>query len=246
MPYLNLNGDEQFMFAVAVAILSGVIRGFSGFGAGLIMAPLLALIYGPADTVVIVMFTVFVGSLQMIPAAMPLATKRDLLPIIISLVPATPIGVYALITVDPDMMRRLIGGFVLISAIIMLRGWSYTGARNAYISFTAGIVSGLANGAGAVGGPPTTLYLISSDEPAAVKRANITILSTVMAIMTVIPLAISGMITTKHLLHSAALLIPFISAIILGGYLFGRTNDRVYRLVSLWFLIAVGLTVVIL
>jgi hypothetical protein len=128
----------------------------------------------------------------------------------------------------------------------MLRGWSYTGARNAQISFTAGIVAGLANGAGAVGGPATTLYLISSDEPAAVKRANITIISTVMSIMTVIPLAISGMITTKLLLHSAALLIPFIAAIILGRYLFGRTNEQIYRLVSLWLLMAVGFTVAIL
>lgn len=246
MAYFEFIWTDQFAFAAAAAILSGMVRGFSGFGAGLVMTPLLALVYGPVDAVVIMMMTVVVGGMQMVPAALPIATKRDLVPIGIACLFATPVGTYVLVTSDPDFMRRFIGGFVLISALIMLMGWSYTGRRNARISFGAGIVSGFANGAGGVGGPPVTLYLISSDEPAAVKRANIAIASTLQAILTVVPLAVSGVISNELLLRSAALLIPFVGAIILGGRLFRKANDRVYRLVALWLLVIIGFTVAIL
>ena len=246
MPYIELLWNEQFAFAVAAAILSGIVRGFSGFGAGLVMTPLLALIYGPIDAVAIMMVTVMVGGMQMVPGVMPYVTKRDLVPIMTACILVTPLGTYALVTGDPDVMRRFIGGFVLISALVMLMGWSYSGARNARISFAAGVVSGLANGAGGVGGPPATLYLISSDEPAVVKRANIAVTSTLMAITTVIPLALTGVITIDLTVRSAALLIPFVGAIILGGRLFRRANDRIYRLFALWLLVVIGLTVALL
>jgi len=220
-----------------------MVRGFSGFGAGLVMTPLLALVYGPVDAVAIMMITVLIGGMQMIPAAIPYATKRDLVPIALACLFATPVGTYILVTGDPDSMRRFIGIFVLVSALIMLKGWSYTGRRNVRISFAAGIFSGFANGAGGVGGPPVTLYLISSNEPAVVKRANIAMASTLQAILTVAPLAFSGVITGELLLRSTALLIPFVCALILGGRLFRRANDRVYRLFALWLLVAIGVTV---
>ena len=122
MAYLDFIWTEQFAFAVAAAILAGTVRGFSGFGAGLVMTPLLALVYGPVDAVVIMMLTVLVGGAQMVPGVLPYATKRDLVPIAIACVFATPVGTYLLVTGDPDVMRRFIGGFVLVSALVMLRG----------------------------------------------------------------------------------------------------------------------------
>jgi len=243
LEYFDFIWTDKFAFAVTAAFLAGTVRGFSGFGAGLVMTPLLALVYGPVDAVVIMMVTVLVGGMQMIPAAMPYATKRDLVPIAIACVFATPVGTYVLVTGDPDSMRRFIGAFVLVSALIMLMGWSYTGRRNMRVCFAAGIVSGFANGAGGVGGPPVTLYLISSSEPAVVKRSNIAMASTLQAILTVAPLAYSGVVSIELLLRSAALLIPFVAALIIGGRLFSRANDRIYRLFALWLLVAIGVTV---
>ena len=79
-----------------------------------------------------------------------------------------------------------------------------------------------------------------------VKRANIAVTSTVMAITTVIPLALTGVITIDLMVRSAALLIPFVGAIILGGRLFRKANDRIYRLFALWLLVVIGLTVALL
>jgi hypothetical protein len=39
--------DPRFALAVAISILSGMVRGFSGFGAALVYVPLMSAVYGP-------------------------------------------------------------------------------------------------------------------------------------------------------------------------------------------------------
>ncbi|MDT8405262.1 hypothetical protein [Sulfuriflexus sp.] len=46
-------GSEMYLAAVAV-LVAGFIRGFSGFGAGMILVPVLSLLYSPVVAVVTV------------------------------------------------------------------------------------------------------------------------------------------------------------------------------------------------
>ena len=48
-PLLN----SEFFLAVMIALLSGFIYGFAGFGGGLTMVPLMALVYWPTEAVII-------------------------------------------------------------------------------------------------------------------------------------------------------------------------------------------------
>jgi uncharacterized membrane protein YfcA len=237
--------NQRFALAVCAAVVGGIVRGFSGFGAGLVMAPLLALIYGAVDAVVIVLVTALFGGLQLIPGAWRYAAWRDLLPIIAGAAVAAPLGGYLLLVGDPDIMRRFIGGFVLASAMVMLMGWSYGGIRNRWISLLAGILSGAVNGAGGIGGPPATIYLISSRHPAVVKRANIAIAMTSLNIVTITPLVLAGIVTADLFLRAVVLLPAFAGAIYLGSSLFAGATDRAYHLVALWLLVAIGLVAVV-
>ena len=41
--------DHRFWIALAIAILAGAVRGFSGFGSAQIYIPLIAAVYSPAS-----------------------------------------------------------------------------------------------------------------------------------------------------------------------------------------------------
>ncbi len=45
--YASIIADRRFITAAAIAIFSGVVRGFSGFGSALIYMPLTAAVYDP-------------------------------------------------------------------------------------------------------------------------------------------------------------------------------------------------------
>ena len=64
--------DRRFLAALAVAALSGVVRGFSGFGSALIYMPLVAAVYDPRVAAVTLLLIDTVG-------AAPFAVRANLL-----------------------------------------------------------------------------------------------------------------------------------------------------------------------
>ena len=114
---------------LVVGIVAGLLRGFTGFGGAIFAVPVLSLIYGPATAIAVVLASGVVGTIQLVPGALALARWREILPMILVSLGVTPLGTYALLTGDPESIRRGIGCFVLVAALLMLRGWSWQGPR---------------------------------------------------------------------------------------------------------------------
>ncbi len=121
--------DAQFLIAVAAALGAGIIHGFAGFGVGFILVPVLTLVFGPVEAVAISSSASVVASLPLIPSAARNMDRTEVLPILASLLIAVPLGAYLLTLADPEIMRRTSGGLVVISALLMLRGYQWTGQR---------------------------------------------------------------------------------------------------------------------
>jgi uncharacterized protein len=56
-----------FLMMCVVVLLAGTIRSFTGFGGGLVLAPLFSLFMKPADLVVVVLVLNFLTSVQSLP-----------------------------------------------------------------------------------------------------------------------------------------------------------------------------------
>ncbi|MFL1876732.1 sulfite exporter TauE/SafE family protein, partial [Hansschlegelia beijingensis] len=91
--------------AIAIALLSGVVRGFSGFGSALIFVPLISALYDPARAT---------PTFCLIDAALmaPMALRAfgrchwaEVAPMALATAAFTPLGVYALVAVDPVTLR---------------------------------------------------------------------------------------------------------------------------------------------
>ena len=106
---------------------AGLIRGFTGFGGAVFAVPILSLAFDPQIAVTIVLISGFVGTLQLLPSALPFARWSDILPIITVSSLTTPLGIYLLFTQEPEVIRRSIGFLVLLGSVIMLGGWSWRG-----------------------------------------------------------------------------------------------------------------------
>ena len=53
------------LIALAVILSGGVVRGYTGFGSGLVMVPILAILWGPVDAIVVVLSLGLFSTLQM-------------------------------------------------------------------------------------------------------------------------------------------------------------------------------------
>ena len=229
-----------FAVSVFAVTLGGVVRGFAGSGSGLVMIPLMSLVYWPPQALTIAIMIGVVGGIQMIPQTVRHVRWRDVVPMTAAAVIAIPIGTTFLFLVDPEISRRSIGGLVLFSSLVLLSGWTYRGPRNPVTSATAGAVAGVMNGFAGAGSVIPTLYFVASQERAVILRANIFTVVTIFIFITAISLAFRGTVTWESMTIAAALLVPYGTTIWIGSHLFHRSSDRMYRLAVLWLLATIG------
>lgn len=228
-----------------VGLVVGLLRGFTGFGGGVFAIPLLSLIYGPTTAIVVVLASGVVGVVQLLPSALQLTDWRQSMPLILVALMVMPFGTYALLTVDPDVVRRGIGILVLAAGITMLYGRSWRGPRTAVIDGAVGAACGLVTGLGGIGGAIATLYLISSTQPAAVIRANLIIIIGSLTMAGFGYLAAAGGMEVSDLFKISIYLPTYLTSIWIGTRVFRGTSEVLYRRVAQWLLVMVGAVAIV-
>ncbi len=107
----------------------------------------------------------------MIPAIWREIDWRGLMFLLIGYVIALPFGVYALANVPAPPMQLALGLFVIVTTVMMLRGFRLERTPGAAATTVTGAASGILNGAFGIGGPPVVLFYFSTPAAAAVGRA---------------------------------------------------------------------------
>ena len=183
------------------------------------------------------------GSVQLYPAAARMAAWRELVPIFVGLAISIPIGAYLLFNLDSEIVRRAMGGFILVFAVILMSGWVYRGSRGAVPSGLVGALGGIISGVSGVGGPPIALYYLASPHSPDKQRANIVISVTVMTIIVVVSIALGGGYSTDILLRGLFLTPAYLAGIWMGAGLFAAMPKSYFRHAALWVLVLTGIGV---
>ena len=106
--------NPGLIVAICVAAAAGFMRGFIGVGSGMLMAPVFAIVFGPVNTVGIVVLMELVVTAQLLPSVHRLIEWRLILPMSLVAAVFMPVGSWILTTVDTDLMARGIAIVVLI------------------------------------------------------------------------------------------------------------------------------------
>ncbi|AEC21587.1 transmembrane protein [Pusillimonas sp. T7-7] len=239
-----------FAVLAGATFVGSVMRGFSGFGAGLLMAPVFSLLMSPTDVVVLVLGINLLTTFQMLPDALRNVNWRLVLRLFIPSLIGLPIGLAMLHMVDAAIMRKTVAFIVILVALLMLAGWHYRGRRGPAQDSMAGTLSGFMTAIAGIGGPPVILYMLSDRAlPLAVMRAVSLVYFSMAQVATLAPLALSGSLTAQQGIYTLLLLPVAILASLLGAQLhrwsMGQHQERVRR-ISLFMLLAIGITALVM
>lgn len=237
--------NADLLYAALIAIVSGAIHGYTGFGAALFMVPLFALLFGPVDAIAISIVMGLFGSVQLYPGAARSAHWRELIPVCQAIAIFTPIGTYLLFSVDDEIIQNAMGILVLLAALILLSGWTYKGPRGLVASVVTGGLGGSLTGAAGVGGPALALYFLSAPSAPAEQRANIVISVAAVLIMTLLSLVVAGGVSQGILLRAIFLIPVYVLGTWSGSRMFVIAPQAYFRRVALWLLVAAGLGILI-
>jgi hypothetical protein len=176
----------------------------------------------------------------LLPGAIREADRRVVLPLGGAAALATPLGAWILLTADGEVLRRFIGGFVLVFGLLLMSGWRYHGSRPLPLNLLIGALAGLLKGSTGMSGPPVILYLLAGLEEARRHRANLILFFATIAIVSVVPPALGGLIDLAVLIRLAVLLPLMAVAVPVGARLFRLVPERLYRPFAMGVLLGAG------
>jgi uncharacterized membrane protein YfcA len=233
--------EPRFVFALAVAVVAGAVRGFSGFGSALIYMPLISAVYDPRAAAASLLLIDTICSLPFAVKAMPQCNWREVRPVSIASAIALPIGATALVLIDPLTLRWFIALLVLIALLAIVAGWRYRGRPTTIASLVAGALAGFGGGAVQIGAPPLLVFWLGGDNNAATVRANIMVVFIWQGLLSAAIYWYSGIFTAQAAGLALLLGLPFAAALAIGAVWFNGTSDALYRRVAYLIIAFAGL-----
>lgn len=223
----------ELVLAVVAVVIAGIFRGFSGFGTGMILVPCLSVIYEPIVAVMTVVLLEIVTAIQLVKTSLPLCHWQTVMPMAVISSLTVPFGALLLINIDANTMRIVIAVLVMLSVAILSSGWRYKGEASIKVSAITGVSSGLITGATSLGGLPVILFYLSSHLPTQVARASMIVFLIITTIVSLLTYMSHGIITSDVILRTASIVPVFVLAIWLGGLLFGKVSEPLFRKIIL-------------
>ena len=109
--------SEQIAYALLIAAAAGLMRGFAGVGSGMLMAPFFVHIFGPIQTVGIIILIEIVATALLLPSVHQKIEWNTIAPIGIAAAVFMPVGSWLLrFTQNTNSSIRRISGRYIVSA----------------------------------------------------------------------------------------------------------------------------------
>jgi uncharacterized membrane protein YfcA len=232
--------DVDLSIAAAVAVVGGLMRGFAGFGSAMLMAPIYAILFGPAEMVAIICMIELPVGLQLLPGALKQAEWRFVGPMSAAAILFMPIGGWLLVNLDPEALKRGVAAIVLLFAFVLLSGWRHRGRKSLPVACSLAALSGAMMATVGIGGPPVLLYMLSGPDSAAVNRSNIIVYFAATGLFLLMVVFAAEVVGLSALWRAVLLTPPFKLSAWLGARLFRQSSETLYRRIALIFLLGVG------
>ena len=230
--FADAAADPRFVYALGIATVAGLVRGFSGFGSALIYMPLISAIYSPAVAAATILLIDSLCGLPFAIHAWPKANRREVLPVSLGGVVGVPLGVMALLYIEPLTLRWFIAALVLAAVAALAAGWRYHGKPTLPASLGVGALSGFGAGAVQIGAPPLLVFWLGGKNSATTVRANIMVYFVVQGTLTFILYFYNGLFTAPVVVLSLLFGVPFALAMFGGAWWFHGSSDVLYRRVA--------------
>ncbi len=237
--------DPGPLSVVAAALFLGsFLNSLVGFGFALVTVPLMAVAVGPAEAVVL---SAVFGLLSNGGVALRHRADADV-PVVrrltIASLPGMAVGLLVLTVVPASALQVGISVAVLVSVVVLARGWVIEDPHPA-VDLGAGFVSGVLNTSVGVSGPPVIMDLHGRGLGKGPFRASLTGYFALAGVVALVLFALAGRLVPQ-LVASAALALPaWPLGSLLGGAVHRRFPEERFRSLVLGLLVLTALATLV-
>lgn len=223
--------SPTFAFAALVVFAAIFVRSLTGFGAALVLVPLLSLVWDLRQVVLLAAIVQVATGFPVALGARRQGSRPALTMLLIGSLCGLAVGAFMLSFLPLTWLRRGLGVITLVFGIsrftpIAARVSSTPTRRLNLLGIPVGFAGGILTGAIGTGGPPIVAYLHYRLNTPAARRATLLLYFMVLDIVR-LPGYLRLGIGSTTLLWTGAALIPFaMLGAACGSYAHGRLSER--------------------
>lgn len=233
--------STSWVFALCAVFFAGLIRGVSGFGFALILAPILLLILTPTSVVVLNLLLGLLGNILVLSHSFKKVNLKKILPMVMGSSLGIPLGVWIIILIAPSTLKILIGGVTVSFAVLLALGFSKAFTREKLACGIAGFLSGVLSSATSLGGPPVVLFMHNQNWQKDLIHTSLAAYFLFACFWSLVALSVAGLVDTRILASAASLAPALLSGIGLGMLVFRRINALYFRRLSIAIVVCSGI-----
>jgi uncharacterized membrane protein YfcA len=219
-------------FVVATTLVSGIVRGFSGFGGALIFIPVVSAVLGPKIAVPTFYLSDLGSATPYGIASIRKCKWAMVLPMLLGTWMTQPFGAMLLETLNPNLLRWGMAAMVFAMLALLLTGWRFRGEPKTWLTFLVGLFAGGLGGATGISGPPVIAYWLGGRTDAVTTRANIMVYYAFSSMAIDVIYFLKGIFTWQIVFYALIVWPCYAAGLAIGARLFGKASEQTFRRVA--------------
>lgn len=234
----------EFISIGIILFLSTFVQGFTGFGFSLVAIPLLSIFL---DTKLIIIMNIsysFIINIIVFKKYYKDARLMKILPLLISAILFTFVGVSYLQVINDFILKAIIGVLLIIVGITNNFGVKFDLKNPEKYYLPIGALSGLLNGLGGLSGPPVLMFLSNIDLNKSQFKATLSSYFLTMNIVAILIFAFKGLYTLDNLKVVGTQLPQVAIGTAVGVYASTKIEEKLFKRVVNAVIPIMGITIV--
>ncbi len=212
--------------------IAGLVRGFTGFGTGMIFMPIGALFLPVVDLILLLAVTGICSSAALLPRAWREADKPEVGALIVAGLMTIPFGLWLLRYLDDTTTRWILTGVIGLTLVAVITGWRWQGRLGWPGRLAVGGAAGTVGGLTRLSGPVVIVFYLANARSAAAVRANVILFLAGLDVAVTVNLVISGQADRSMVWIALILAVPYLITATIGQALFRPEYERLYRILA--------------
>lgn len=211
------------------AFISGLVRGFSGFGTAMVYLPFAGSQMSPIWALTSLVIMDIIAPITLVPKTLKDAYLPDLYKLGIGALITCPLGVLVLVLLEPAIFRYAVSILTFVLLILLAVGFRFKGQLTSPMIFGTGGLGGFLNGTVGLPGPPVIMLYLASNLPPKNIRANIFMYLIFADILILGIFGFKGLMDLSAVILGGIVLFPYLTALWIGTYYFNSDMEKQYR-----------------
>ncbi len=237
--------NNLFFYGTIIITASALLQGLSGFGFSILSLPLLVMYISPKTAVPMLLIFSIVINISVIASCWRSFSFKNIWLVLLGGIAGLPLGTYLLLILDDVWLRKGIGIFIVIFALLLLSGRRWKLKREKTTQLVIGFFSGIFSGSVSMSGPPVILFLSNKGVQKDEFRASLSGYFLLLNLFTIPVFYFNGLFTGEVMRYCFNWSLALIAGVSAGTLIARKIRSEKFNRLVLVLLLLTGILVLV-